>query len=151
MLAHQNHHDVEDIPLNDNESDVTHVGSTSPYGKSSNNHIRERSPSDLSTWSYHSTTPNRAKRQKFTARALAWMRWVTIVFLQTVIILQLWQKSSSAAAVSHETEPVLKGKILETGDDISGLYKTSEQIQVPAWLGLPFDAFDTLLTTNSLA
>ena len=41
MLPQQNlQHDEEEIPIDDNDSDVTKVSSTGPYGKGV--HIRER-------------------------------------------------------------------------------------------------------------
>jgi hypothetical protein len=113
--------DEEEIPLDDNESDVTKVCSGAPYGKSV--HIRERSPSNLSTWSYDAPMPARTRRRQLTLQAMTWLRWSVVVFLQTVMIILLWRQNVRGGA-SGESDTVLKGKIVETGDDINGLYKT---------------------------
>jgi hypothetical protein len=53
-----------------------------------------------------------------------WIRWGIVVALQAVIIVLLsWPHITGRG----ETDAVLKGKFVETGGDINGLYKTSEQ------------------------
>ena len=50
-----------------------------------------------------------------------WLRWSIVVFLQAIIIaVHLLPKLVSKG----EVDPILKGKVIETGDDINGLYKT---------------------------
>lgn len=51
-----------------------------------------------------------------------WLRWGVVVGLQTIIVLLLWLRPE--VVHDRETQAVLKGKSVETGDDINGLYRT---------------------------
>lgn len=56
-----------------------------------------------------------------------WIRWGIIIVLQAVIIVLLsWPHTVG----QREKDVVLKGKFIETGSDINGLYKTSEYIHL---------------------
>jgi len=52
-----------------------------------------------------------------------WLRWSVVVFLQAIIIAVLLLPR---LVNKGEIDPVLKGKVVETGDDINGLYKTGK-------------------------
>jgi len=102
------HHDEEEIPLDDNASDVTKVYSSAPYGKEA--HLRDRSPSDLSQWSYRSPNPARTRRRQFTGPWLTWLRWGTVVVLASIILILLWSQNVRKVAAG-ESDAVLKGKV----------------------------------------
>lgn len=119
LSQHQLNEDEEDIPLHDNESDITRVGTVAPYGKG---HLRGRSPSDTSSWSYDSTNPTRTKRRRLRLQIMTWIRWSTIMFMQTFIVVLLLQRNSQERVL--EETGVLRGKTVETGDDINEIYKT---------------------------
>ena len=55
---------------------------------------------------------------------MAWTCWGVVVFLQSIIIFLLWRQPVRGE-MPGESDDVLKGKTIETGDDINGLYKTS--------------------------
>lgn len=55
---------------------------------------------------------------------LTWFRWSVVVFLQSVILFLIWWQR--VREPTGEAERVLKGKVVETGGDINGLYQTSE-------------------------
>jgi hypothetical protein len=61
-----------------------------------------------------------------------WLRWGVVVGLQTIIVLLLWLRPK--VVHDRETQAVLKGKSVETGDDINGLYRTC----VPLFLNFIF-------------
>ncbi|KIV98730.1 uncharacterized protein PV09_09513 [Verruconis gallopava] len=57
---------------------------------------------------------------------LTWGRWLVVVTLQFILImlvLLLWKQPQPR--ISHETVSELKGKFVETGDDVNGLYTTT--------------------------
>jgi len=58
-----------------------------------------------------------------------WLRWSIVVFLQAIIIAVLLLPKLVSKG---EIDPVLKGKVIETGDDINGLYKTCKIIRYDA-------------------
>jgi hypothetical protein len=124
MLPHYYRHGYEeahdDVPLDDNESDITKIGTSHPYTKTGR--IRERSPSDMSSWSF--TSPRqRSPRKRWGESYVTWFRWSITVLLQSAILFFLWRQNSTS---DPEHDAVLRGKTIETGDDINGLYKTSE-------------------------
>ena len=57
--------------------------------------------------------------------SLTWLRWGVVVLLQGAILLLLWRQNVSSDLVG-ESDAVLKGRVVETGGDINGLYKTCE-------------------------
>lgn len=95
-----NRDDEEDIDLEDNFSDSTHVDEQ------------------------YIARDNDGSSRKIQA-FLTWSRWLVVVTLQFIIIMMvllMWKQP--AGTTSKETVPELHGKILETGDDVNGLFKT---------------------------
>ncbi len=123
MLSGQQPGNDEDYYFQDNESDVTTVSLTgAPYGKPAD--TRRRSPSDSSWWSAHDNTSSKKRQAPRLVVVLTWARWGVVVLLQSIIILiMLWRNIRGGG----ETDAALKGKTVETGGDINGLYKTREQ------------------------
>ena len=106
--------------VEDNFSDTTETSSTLYASKSA-------SPSQHQSI-YHEDWLNakraRARRQQtFTT----WLRWSIIVLLQSIIILLLISTSEKGAKTG-ESQSELRGKVIETGDDINGLFKTCKCI-----------------------
>jgi len=64
--------------------------------------------------------PKRRARRQESAKTLVWLRWGTIVVLQSIIVLQLLRNGGQIQFVDS-TRPGT-----ETGGDINGLYVTSE-------------------------
>lgn len=117
------HHDIrldeEEYDLGDHESDTTKVSPLESYQKQA---LLRRSPSYSSTWSADSNPTH--SRARATVRLLTWLRWGIVVGLQSIMIMLLLWRNISAG--DNETQSVLKGKVVETGGDINGLYKTCE-------------------------
>ncbi|OAG34714.1 hypothetical protein AYO21_11106 [Fonsecaea monophora] len=122
MLSQYRMRDVEeDIPLDDNESDVTRVAPHAGiFGKMGR--LRARSPSDMSTWSYNAPNTQTRRHQSLVV-VLTWFRWGMVILLQTIILVLLWRQGRTGTG--GEMDPELKGKTVETGGDINGLYKTT--------------------------
>ena len=103
--------------VEDTASDTTRVSATAASTAAK---LLLRTSSWELPWS-RSPSPQR-RVAKSTSRA-GWLRWAVVVALQAVMIaLIAWPRFAS----DSETEAVLRGKKVETGDDINGLYKTGE-------------------------
>lgn len=99
-LMRSNQDDEDNIDLEDNFSDSTHVDGQ------------------------YIARDNDGSSRKIQA-FLTWSRWLVVVTLQTIIIIMVllvWKQPMGT--VSKETVSELQGKILETGDDVTGLFKT---------------------------
>jgi hypothetical protein len=109
--------DEEDIE--ENASDTSkHSTSSTLY-----DHSIRRKHSYNSSWS---SSPSPCDKSGFSSRFLTWLRWGIIVILQSTILgLLLCQ---SLRRNIDETESVLKGKVVETGGDINGLFKTRKNM-----------------------
>ena len=113
-----NHQRQDSDEIEDNESDTTRVAVSAPHEKSVH-WVRSRSLSD-SSW--RSSSPLSSRRTARSSKTfLTWLRWAVIVSLQSIIIsIMVWQRVKGGGEMDEE----LKGKVVETGGDISGLYKT---------------------------
>lgn len=106
-----------DRDLEDTGSDTTRVSASAPSAAAK---LLRRSSSWELPWS-RSSSPRRMTARS-TSRA-DWVRWGVVVALQTTMIaLVAWPRFSS----DGEIEAVLRGKKVETGDDINGLYRTGK-------------------------
>jgi hypothetical protein len=106
-------HDVADHShdLGDHESDTTEVASIKSLEKSRIPFVR-RVPT-----SWDVPDPSEKHKDSF----WTWLRWGIVVGLQIIIALLLWRPTG---LVEREFQSVLKGKHVETGGDINGLYQT---------------------------
>lgn len=113
-------HEVEDIDLEDSASDTTKASSTIHiYDKTNLLPLQANENSSLEE-------QRTARRARASSDFWTWMRWGTIVGLQTILILLLsFSQSEGAKEVPPTADP--KGlATTETGGDINGLYKTRE-------------------------
>ncbi|EXJ76932.1 hypothetical protein A1O3_10089 [Capronia epimyces CBS 606.96] len=103
--------EFEDQDIEDHRSDVSKGSSTTLYEITGLK--QKQKPSSISS---------RASQKD----RLTWIRWAAMVVLQSLIILLLLGRDMwpSRGERDRETDPVLKGKVVETGGDINGLYKT---------------------------
>jgi hypothetical protein len=127
MLSKQQPGNAEEYYFEDDQSDVTTVSLTAEArGKPAE--TRKRSPSDSSWWSAHDITSSKKRQARRLVVILTWTRWGVVVVLQSIIIMiMLWRNIRGGG----ETDSALKGKTVETGGDINGLYKTRKNPQLP--------------------
>jgi hypothetical protein len=105
--------DEEDVE--ENASDISkHSSSSTLLGQPIS-----RKHSYGPSWSSLSSSSNTSS---LSTLLMTWLRWAVVVVLQSVIIALL--VCQTILHRTGETETVLKGKSVETGEDINGLYKT---------------------------
>ena len=116
MLGAHNSDIYDELDIEELASVIEHTPQPRLYQKSG--HVRDRQDSYSSSWSSDTITPSRKSRSS--ANFLIWLRWGIVVSLQTMIVFMLWWRQ----VITLETDTVLKNKVVETGGDINGLYKT---------------------------
>ena len=117
MLPSRTPEDFEEEDIEENASDISKDSATTLCEKSS----RRRKHSYGASWS--STHSGLQRNSPSLPVFLTWLRWGVIVGLQSIIILLVLVRQHTGKA-GGETDAVLKGKVVETGGDINGLYKT---------------------------
>lgn len=103
----------DDLEGNDSESTKVSTGSLSKSSLLLRRKLRDF------------TSPAERRRERRSSAVWTWVRWGTIVGLQTILIALMWSRGDLDADV----DPILKGKNVETGGDINGLYKTCKYPQ----------------------
>lgn len=113
----------QDVDLEDNASDTTKTSSTGElFDKTA--FLSLRDDADVSAPSFAHRWP---KRAKMSSNFWTWLRWGTVVGLQTIMILLLCLKQSGSTNPTNNLIGVAAGgQFVETGGDINGLYKTRE-------------------------
>lgn len=114
MLGRHSPEDYYDPDIEEHSTDVIKGSETELY--------HNRQDSYTSWCSSDTITPSRNSWPS--KNHLTWLRWAVLVGLQSVIIFLLCHRPGAES----EVDPTLKGKVVETGDDINELYKTSELI-----------------------
>ncbi|ETR96957.1 hypothetical protein M419DRAFT_92860 [Trichoderma reesei RUT C-30] len=111
----------QDVDLEDNASDTTKTSSTGElFDKTA--FLSLRDDADVSAPSFAHRWP---KRAKMSSNFWTWLRWGTVVGLQTIMILLLCLKQSGSTNPTNNLIGVAAGgQFVETGGDINGLYKT---------------------------
>jgi hypothetical protein len=69
--------------------------------------------------------PSRTLSSQKIESVLTWGRWLVVVTFQLIIIvlvLSLWAQPQQR--ITRESDPELKDKLVETGDDVNGLFTT---------------------------
>ncbi|KAL7815172.1 hypothetical protein V8C26DRAFT_131422 [Trichoderma gracile] len=110
-----------DVDLEDNASDTTKTSSTADiFDKTA--FLSLRDDTDASTPSFAHRFLERAK---MTSNVWTWLRWGTVVGLQTIMILLLCLKQGGSRDPTKDLNGLAAGgQFVETGGDINGLYKT---------------------------
>nr|KAK5447382.1 hypothetical protein LTR18_002961 [Exophiala xenobiotica] len=127
--------------LSNKTSSTTTVYEKSALALASRN--RDRQDSYSSSWSSADTitTPSSRKSRRSFAPFLTWIRWGVAVGLQSIIIfLLLCQRKDTDSLLDG------KGKVVETGGDINGLYKTLSHTYT--YLKPDTETFIPNMTTN---
>jgi hypothetical protein len=114
MLGNHSLEDYNGLDIEEHSTDVNKGSEAKLY--------HNRQDSYTSWWSSETITPSRKSRPSM--NLLMWLRWAVLVGLQSIIIFLLCQRPSTEG----EMDATLKGKVVETGDDINELYKTCELI-----------------------
>lgn len=114
MLSKHRLASTESLDIEEQTSNLEKETVTEPY------HMRN--DSCASSWSCDTVSPSRKPR--LSTQLLMWLRWGVVVGLQSLIIFLLCRRHE----VGGEMDDVLKGKVVETGDDINGLYRTCKSI-----------------------
>ena len=121
MLSTRQVEDEDEFDLEDNDSCSTKVSSTASFDKAANEPYGLPWPNATTKSSRKSKAQARRGEDLWT-----WIRWATIVSLQCIIIITILLRRREGKEGGEESESILKGKVVETGGDINGLYKTRE-------------------------
>lgn len=124
--SHKSEEEYDDVDIEEHASDLlsNKTSITTFYEKSAPLSSRNRQDSYSSSWSADTFTPSSRKARSF-APFLAWLRWGVVVGLQSIIVVLLLCQRKLVQG-DRDTDAVFEDKVVETGGDINGLYKTCE-------------------------